>query len=89
MRMAVALNSAVPDFGIPDIVGQGVGLGLVGKVKRHESEAGSKTAFVSHRDFNRTAPGAYANRLTFEPPDNRSPSSGEMSRVSPRRIGDR
>ena len=64
--MAVALNSAVPDFGIGGVDRQQVRRDVVLEVQRHEREPGSERRVDADRRLHATAPGDDADTITID-----------------------
>ena len=79
IRIAVALNSAVPDFGVGGVDGQQVGRDVVLEVQRHERQAraaATSSIRIGHLDL--AAPRDDAHELALGEPEAPA-SSGEMS----------
>ena len=88
MRIAVALNSAVPDFGsVASIVSRFVG-DVVLEVQGHERQPGPQRLVDADRHLDLTTPRDHAAPARHRPARTWPASSGEMSSDSPRRSGE-
>ena len=65
MRMAVALNSEVPDFGINRINGEIVGGDLIGKMHGEKSQTLPQAVIKPYRGNHRASTRSHAHFFSF------------------------